>query len=185
MSELLNYLKKDALKTGVNVTLASGQKSTYYVDSKQISLYGPSLKVIGDAFWKKLKEIDPLVDAVAGVSLGGDPLASAVVLSAHGQGTDLNAFLIRKENKSHGATAGGRIEGRKQLKTELKSLWLLEDVISTGGSSLSAAKYLVEEGYPLKGIICILDREMGGLAKLSEELGVPALALYSIRDVLE
>jgi len=184
MSDLLDFLKNDALKTGVNVTLASGQQSDYYVDTKQISLYGPSLKVIGDAFWKKLQEVDSSCDAVAGVSLGGDPLASSVVLSAHAQGQAIHAFLIRKETKGHGASQGGRVEGRKHLKEELKSLWLLEDVISTGGSSLSAAKHLQDEGYPLKGVICVLDREMGGLGKLSEELGVPALALYSIRDVL-
>lgn len=185
MNKLLECLRNDALKTGLNVTLASGQKSDYYVDSKQISLFGPSLKLIGDAFWEKLKELDSDVDAVAGVSLGGDPLASSVVLSAHSSGKDINAYLIRKESKGHGASEGDRVEGRKHLKNSLKSMWLLEDVVSTGGSSLSAAIHLKEMGYPLKGVLCILDRDMGGLDKLSTELGVPALALFSIRDVLE
>ena len=184
-TELLHHLKTQALKTGVDVVLASGQRSTYYVDSKQVSLYGPSLALIGKAFWAELKKQNPLPDAIAGVSLGGDPLASAVVLEAWNEGVSLDAFLIRKESKGHGATQGGRIEGRKQLKDDLKSLWLVEDVISTGGSSLSAAAHLKEMGYPLKGILCILDREMGGPQKLSQELGVPVLALFKIRDLLE
>jgi len=182
--ELLHRLKTQALKTGLDVVLASGQRSTYYVDSKQISLHGPSLSLIGKAFWKELKKQNPQPDAIAGVSLGGDPLASAVVLEAYSEGIELDAFLIRKESKGHGATQGGRVEGRKQLKDELKSLWLVEDVISTGGSSLSAALHLQELGYPLKGIICILDREMGGPEKLTQELGVPVLALFKIHDVL-
>ncbi|MEO5668467.1 MAG: orotate phosphoribosyltransferase [Bdellovibrionota bacterium] len=185
MKTLLDYLRQDALKTGVDIVLASGQRSTYYVDTKQISLQGPSLALIGEEFWKLLKKQTPKPDCVAGVSLGGDPLASAAILEAHLKGVLLEAFLIRKEAKGHGATQGGRVEGRKHLRSELKSLWLLEDVISTGGSSLSAAKHLVEEGYPLKGIACILDREMGGVEKLSAELKLPVLALYRIRDVLK
>jgi orotate phosphoribosyltransferase len=184
-AELLHHLKTQALKTGVDVVLASGQRSTYYVDSKQVSLFGPSLALIARAFWAELKKQNPIPDAVAGVSLGGDPLASSVVLEAWKEGRALDAFLIRKESKGHGATQGGRIEGRKDRKDELKSLWLLEDVISTGGSSLSAATHLKELGYPLKGILCILDREMGGIQKLSQDLGVPVLALFKIRDLLE
>jgi orotate phosphoribosyltransferase len=185
MKTLLDYLKTDALKTGVDIVLASGQRSNYYVDTKQISLQGASLALIGEEFWKLLEKQTPRPDAVAGVSIGGDPLASAAVLEAHRHGKNIDAFLIRKEAKGHGATQGGRIEGRKHLRPGLKSLWLLEDVISTGGSSLSAAKHLIEQGYPLKGIACVLDREMGGTKKLSSELGLPVLALYRIRDVLK
>jgi orotate phosphoribosyltransferase len=185
MKTLLDHLKQDALKTGVDIVLASGQRSNYYVDSKQVSLQGPSLALIGAEFWKLLETQSPRPDSVAGVSIGGDPLAAAALLEAHRKGVSLEAFLIRKEAKGHGATQGGRIEGRKHLRPSLKSLWLLEDVISTGGSSLSAAKHLLEEGYPLKGVACILDREMGGAERLSSELGVPVLALYRIRDVLE
>lgn len=183
--ELLKQLKERALKTGVDVVLASGQRSTYYVDSKQVSLYGPTLSLIGKAFWNELKQQTPQPDAIAGVSLGGDPLASAVILEAYKEGLSLDAFLIRKESKSHGSSQGERIEGRKQFKTQFKSMWLVEDVISTGGSSLSAALHLKEQGYPLKGIICILDREMGGIQKLNRELDVPVLALFKIRDLLE
>lgn len=185
MKTLLEYLRQDALKTGVDIVLASGQRSTYYVDTKQISLQGASLALIGQEFWKLLKLQSPRPDCVAGVSLGGDPLASSAVLAAYSEGESIDAFLIRKEAKGHGATQGGRVEGRKHLRSQLKSLWLLEDVISTGGSSLSAAKHLVEEGYPLRGIACILDREMGGVEKLSAELKLPVLALYRIRDVLK
>ena len=184
MKSLLEYLQQDALKTGVDLVLASGQRSNYYVDTKQVSLQGPSLALIGEEFWTLLQKQTPRPDCVAGVSLGGDPLASAAILEAHKKGVHLEAFLIRKEAKAHGATHGSRVEGRKHLRNELKSLWLLEDVISTGGSSLSAAKHLIEEGYPLRGIVCILDREMGGVEKLSTELGLPVLALYRIRDVL-
>lgn len=181
---MLDFLKQDALKTGVEVTLASGQKSDFYIDSKQVSLFGPSLALMGEEFWKKIVEHDAEVDAIAGVSLGGDPIASAVVLEAHRSGKDINAFLIRKESKGHGATEGGRVEGRRDLKKSLKSLWLVEDVVSTGGSSLSAAQHLIEQGYPLKGVCCLLDREMGGLEKISAELKIPAVSLYQLSEVL-
>jgi orotate phosphoribosyltransferase len=180
---LAALLKKRSLKKGAPITLASGKVSDIYVDCKMSTLHGPSLEVIGDAMWNflapKLQRGDFFV---AGVSVGGDPLVAATLLSAARAGKELEGLLIRKEPKAHGASQGRAVDGFEPRQGV--GVWLVEDVVSTGGSSLKAAQYLIKEGYQLDGILAILDREMGGIDALRKELGCEVAALLTLSQLL-
>jgi orotate phosphoribosyltransferase len=184
VAELRAELKKRALKVlDKPVKLASGQMSHVYVDSKKVSLFGPTLKLLGEIFYKKIRELDSHGEIqIAGVSVGGDPLVAAVLIAAS-QAQDskiLGGLLVRKEAKSHGATAGRRVEGEPSQGT---GCWLVEDVLSTGGSAQSALDALKSEGYKPRGVIVILDREMGGLEKLKAQNKIEVLSLFKLSEL--
>lgn len=183
LNQLLSDLKNFALVRGKDIVLASGQKSDYYVNSKAITLNGKRLTKLSLAILEWMDQQDIKPTHIAGVSVGGDPMVAGVSVLAAAKGQDLGMLLIRKEKKSHGATTGKAVEGEDPKY--VKSCWMLEDVVSTGGSSLKAAKFLQEEGYPLDGILCILDREMGGVKKLEQELGVPVHSLFKVSELLD
>lgn len=176
---VLDLIRDRALVKGVEVKLASGQSSNFYVDCKRITLHGPSLKRVGEAFWARLKSERPTL--IAGVSVGGDPLVAAILIAALQDGVELSGLLVRKEKKSHGLAQGRAVDGPES--TEKDSVWLVEDVISTGGSSLKAAEHLVSEGYKLKGILSLVDREMGGIQSLGQKFGVPVISLHKISEI--
>jgi orotate phosphoribosyltransferase len=120
----------------------------------------------------------PECDAVGGVELGGCPLASAVSLVSFQQGRPLPALYVRKERKDHGSAK--LVEGDKALRPGLR-VALLEDVITTGGSSLKAAKALDAVGARVVGIVAIVDREEGG-AETIRHAGLPLVALTRKQD---
>lgn len=182
LKELLSDLKNHALIRGVDIVLASGQKSDYYVNSKRITLHGPRLKRLSEVLVEWFEERGLRPSHLAGVSVGGDPIVAGVAMVAAQRDWPVSLLLVRKEKKSHGATTGKAVEGEEP--DLVKSCWLLEDVVSTGGSSLKAAQFMREEGYRLDGILCLLDREMGGLQKLESELEVPVHALFRVKDIL-
>jgi orotate phosphoribosyltransferase len=179
-SRVLHLLRTRALVQGVEVKLASGKPSNFYIDCKRISLHGPSLALVSQAFFEMLKVDAP--SHVAGVSVGGDPLVAGVIIEAARESLEWGGLLVRKEKKAHGMSQGRAVDG--VLGKETRSVWLVEDVVSTGGSSLTAARHLLEEGYPLRGIVCLVDREMGGPEMLKKELGLPVHALFRVSEVL-
>ena len=184
LAKLKAELKKRALKVLEKpVKLASGQMSHVYVDSKKVSLFGPTLQMLGEIFYKKIRELDPKGEIqIAGVSVGGDPLVAAVLIAAS-QAQDskiLGGLLVRKEAKSHGASAGRRVEGEPSQGT---GCWLVEDVLSTGGSAQSALQALKAEGYKPRGVIVILDREMGGVESLQSTNGVSVVSLFKLSEL--
>ncbi len=181
--KLLTYLKTKALIRGKDIVLASGQKSDYYVNSKKITLHGERLRCLSHVIlnWFTVNGISP--SHVAGVSVGGDPIVAGVAMLAAQSGAPMSMLLVRKEKKGHGATTGKAVEGDDP--GEVKSCWLLEDVVSTGGSSLKAAKFLAEEGYRLDGMLCLLDREMGGVKNLETELKIPVHALFRVQQLFD
>lgn len=184
-SALINLLKIRAVRTGVDIKLASGAASNVYVDCKQVTLHGPSLKVLGKAFWGRLKILAKNEENffVAGVSIGGDPLVAAILLEAAEEGRALEGLLIRKEPKPHGASKGKAVDGfapRQGFGT-----YLVEDVITSGGSSKKAADYLRNEGYELKGILAMVDRQAGGVAYLQKELGIVVETLTTLDQLFD
>lgn len=181
MSELGELLKKRAVRKGKTITLASGRTSDIYVDCKRVTLHGASLEVVARTCVEKLLAVAPDLTHVAGVSVGGDPLVAGIILAAHGRGREMEALLVRKEKKSHGLSEGRCVEGG--LPAETRSVWLVEDVVSTGGSSAKAAADLKAEGYPLKGMLCLVDREMGGVESLEARFGVPVVALLKVSEL--
>ena len=179
--ELVQLFKGRALKKGSPHKLASGLVSNIYVNSKEITLHGPSLLVLSKILVAALAEQSDVPTLVAGVSIGGDPIVAGVILEAARQNWGLGGLLVRKEPKAHGATSGRCVEGAPPKEND--RVWLLEDVVSTGASSITAAQNLLNEGYPLAGVMVLVDRQMGGLQKLRQMFEVPVIALITLAEL--
>jgi orotate phosphoribosyltransferase len=161
------------------VTLASGRESDFFIDCKQTMLTAEGHALIGELMFDLLAQL-PECEAVGGVELGGCPLASAVSLVSFQRGRPLNALYVRKAKKDHGTTK--LVEGDKSLKPGLK-VALLEDVVTTGGSSLKAVASLQEAGAQVVGIVALVDRLEGG-AETIRATGLPLVTLATRKDFI-
>jgi len=162
------------------VTLASGRKSNFYFDGKQTTLHCRGGLLVGQAFWEEVKKIDDSVDGVGGLTLGADPIATATSIAAQLDGHNVHAFIIRKEPKGHGT--GQWLEGRKNLPPGSRVV-ILEDVTTTGGSSLKAVERAEEEGLVVLAIITLVDREEGA-REMIESAGHVLRAVFNKSDVV-
>ena len=140
------------------VTLASGRKSNFYFDGKQTTLHAQGGLLVGKAFWEEVKKFAGPIDGVGGLTLGADPIATATSIAAELDGQSVHAFIIRKEPKGHGT--GQWLEGRKNLPPGSRVV-IVEDVTTTGGSSIKAVDRAREEGLEVLGIVTLVDREEG------------------------
>jgi orotate phosphoribosyltransferase len=150
---LLEELREHALVIG-EVTLTSGETAEYYVDAKRALLRPPAFRAVGqllaaEAGWRA-------ASAVGGLTMGADPLATAAIGAPGGE--DLVAFLVRKERKEHGLQRW--IEG-PVLETGSRCL-VVEDVVTTGGSTVRAIERILEEGLTVAGVVSVVDRLAGG-----------------------
>jgi orotate phosphoribosyltransferase len=161
------------------VVLASGRESDFFIDCKQTVLTAEGHALVGELMFQQLGEL-PACDAVAGVELGGCPLASAVSLISHQRGRDLPALYVRKAQKDHGSAK--LVEGDKALSPGLHVV-LLEDVITTGGSSLRAVEALQAAGAKVVGILALVDRQEGG-AETIRATGLPLFCLATRADFM-
>lgn len=175
--QLLELLKTLAYRRGV-FTLASGKTSDFFIDCKQAVLTAEGHALCGELMLDALRHL-PKCDAIAGVALGGCPLASAVSLMSHLRQRPLPALYVRKEAKDHGTQR--LVEG--QLTPGMRAV-LLEDVCTTGGSTLAAAKVLREAGASVVGVVVLVDRLEGGLEALQRE-GLEVVAIYTRHDFVE
>jgi orotate phosphoribosyltransferase len=153
--ELLRVLSFERKK----VVLASGKESDFFIDCKQAVLTAEGHALAGELMWDALAGLAPAPAAVAGVELGGCPLASAVSLHSFRAGKPLDAIYVRKEAKSHGSRR--LIEGGTRLPAGAP-VALLEDVVTTGGSTLAAAAKLRDLGFAIAGVVALVDRLEGG-----------------------
>ncbi len=172
--KLLTLLASSAYKHG-EFTLSSGKKSNHYVNCKQVSLSGLGLLLLGNLM---LEKVQPEARSVAGITLGGDPLVSAVSMAATLSSRQLDALIVRKEAKGHGTAAW--LEG--PLPPEGSVVTVLEDVVTTGGSALKAASQLQKTGYKVKQIIAIVDRQEGGAIEI-QNAGLDFTSLFLIDEV--
>ena len=156
---LLPLLASQAYRHG-NFTLASGRSSHHYVNCKPVSLSGTGLALLGALM---LEQVEAEARAVAGLTLGADPLVSAVAMMAALVGQELNALIVRKEPKGHGT--GAWLEG--PLPEPGSTITVLEDVVTTGGSSLKAVQQLREAGYTVNRVVTIVDRQEGGIEAMT------------------
>ncbi|MCA9629019.1 MAG: orotate phosphoribosyltransferase [Myxococcales bacterium] len=161
------------------VILASGRESDFFIDCKQTVLTAEGHALVGELMFDLLSEL-PECDAVGGVELGGCPLASAVSLVSHQRGRDLPALYIRKQRKDHGSAK--MVEGDKALKPGLRVV-MLEDVVTTGGSSLRAVETLRAEGAEVVGIAALVDRLEGGAETILGG-GLAFKPLYTRKDFI-
>jgi orotate phosphoribosyltransferase len=161
------------------VTLASGRESDFFIDCKQAVLTAEGHALVGELMFDALDGL-PRCEAVAGVELGGCPLASAVSLVSFARGRPLDALYVRKEAKDHGSRR--LVEGDKSLRAGLPVV-ILEDVITTGSSTLKAVEKLRAAGAEVVGVVALVDRLEGG-AEAIQAAGLPLLSLCSRRDFL-
>lgn len=174
---LHSLIETKALKRG-DFTLASGKKSTYFLNCKQVTLDAQGAKLVGQGIFEMLRQEPSLPKAVGGMSIGADPITAAVVTVAGFQDVPLSGFLVRKEVKDHGATANKYIEGPVSAGDEVV---IVEDVVTTGGSSLEAIKRCVDFGLKVRGVIAIVDRMEGGREAFAAQ-GYWCKSLFTIRD---
>ena len=160
------------------VTLASGAKSNFYFDSKQSVLSAEGHFLVGWLFGRLLAEKAPEVEAVGGLTMGADPLASATSTLSYLSGRNLRAFYVRKEAKGHGT--GAFLEGTKRVPAGAR-VAIVEDVVTTGNASKTAAERLRAHGYIVDTVLTIVDREAGGRDALGA-LGLTLFSLFTVRD---
>lgn len=160
------------------VVLSSGRESDFYVDCKQTLLHPDGMALTGTVLVDAWQELGLEIDAVGGPTLGADPMTCAFVLQARRRGLKLPGFFIRKDAKGHGTMA--HIEGTRSLGEGSRVL-VLEDVITTGASSLRAIGHLRGAGFEVTGLLCLVDREEGGREAIEAD-GVAVTALYCKSD---
>ena len=171
---LITLMLEKALRTG-EFTLASGKKAHYYLDGKQVTLDPAGARLIGEGILDLLG--DDLPAAVGGMSIGADPITAAVVTMAGVRGLPLVGFLIRKEAKGHGTNRF--IEGPVRPGD---SVVIVEDVVTTGGSSLAAIERSIEFGLRVQKVVAIVDR-LEGAADAFADQGYPFASLLTVRDL--
>lgn len=161
------------------VVLASGKESDFFIDCKQTVLTAEGHALVGALMFEALSRL-PACDAIAGVELGGCPLASAVALTSHLRGAPKDAIYVRKEAKDHGSQR--TLEGNTRVPAGAK-IAILEDVTTTGGSTLKAVEKLRAAGYDVAGVCTLVDRSEGGREAI-EAQGLAFVALYTRTDFI-
>lgn len=162
------------------VTLASGREADYYVDLRRVTLHHRAAPLIGHLLLDLLEENGlgaGEVDAVGGLTLGADPVATAVLHAAASRGQDLDAFVVRKEGKAHGMQR--RIEGPDVAGRRVVAV---EDTSTTGGSVMTAVEALREAGAEVAGVAVIVDRGTGARERIEAE-GLSYHYLYDLADL--
>ena len=174
-TQLIEFIKADAVFHG-DFTLTSGKKATYYVDMRRVSLDHRVAPLIGQVMVDLISEI-PDVAAVGGLTMGADPIASAVMHQGIAMGHSYDSFVVRKEPKDHGR--GRQVEGPD---LEGKRVIVLEDTSTTGGSPLTAIEALLKVGAVIAGVAVVVDRNTGA-KEIIEAAGYPYYSAIGLSDL--
>jgi orotate phosphoribosyltransferase len=169
---LLNELREHALVIG-EVVLTSGRKAQYLVDAKRAILLPEGFRALAELVAAQAREWN--ATAVGGMTMGADPIACAALAG----GADVKAFFVRKEVKEHGLAR--RIEGPPLEPSD--RCMLVEDVVTTGGSTIRALETVRDEGHEVCGVLAICDRLAGGAELIERAARVPYVALTTIDEV--
>ena len=171
-SELIEQIKQKAVVHG-KVTLSSGKEADYYVDLRRVTLDAVAAPLVGQAMLDATKDFD--YEAVGGLTLGADPVATAMMHVAKQNGRILNSFVVRKEGKAHGLQK--RIEGSD---VNGKRVLAVEDTSTTGSSVLTAVEALTEAGAIVVGVAVVVDR---GAGKKITDAGLKYVAVISLSEL--
>lgn len=173
---LLELVKERAYRDDLDIVLASGKRSTFYINGKKITLHPEGLFLFAFLILDAL-EAYPEITAIGGLTMGADPIAAAVCALSHLKGRPIDAFLVRKEAKGHGT--GSRIEGDLESGQKVA---IIEDTITTGGSAVKAIDAVREVGADPCVVFALVDREDEDAAEFREEYDVrPLFTLGQLR----
>jgi orotate phosphoribosyltransferase len=174
---LVELLKRDALRLG-QFTLASGRTSHYYIDGRKVTLSAEGAGLIGEAVCDLILEHEPAIAAVGGLTLGADPIVGATLAKAADRGRPgLRGFLVRKQTKTHGT--GNLVEGPVEPGSLVA---IVDDVVTTGGSSLQAVDAVTAMGCRVALVVALLDR-LEGAAESFAARNLEFRPLLTIRDL--
>lgn len=177
-ARLVALLRSRSYRTG-DFVLASGRRSTFYIDCRRTTMHAEGLHLVGSLGLAAIRERGWHADAVGGLTLGADPVAYAIAAATAEQPPAIHGFTVRKAPKSHGT--GQRIEGCFEAGAHVV---VVEDVITTGGSALDAVAAVRGEGGVVSGVLAVVDRGEGGREAL-EAAGLAVHALVHARDLAE
>lgn len=150
---LLELFRTRAMAFG-DFTLASGKKSTYYINSKKVLFHSEAVHLLGEAIYRLTQDLN--VQAIGGLEVGAIPMATTAVLAYHAHGKEMEGFFVRKQAKGHGSQE--RIEGVLPPKARVA---VVDDVLTTGGSVIQAIEEVEKAGATVAGVVCIVDRLEG------------------------
>ena len=177
--ELLHLLYQKSFKYNPEpiFTLTSGKKSCYYVDCKKTTLDPQGAFLIGQVFFNHIKDLP--VQGIGGLTLGADPIAISVALTSAIYNRPIPAFIIRKEPKKHGT--------QRWIEGDLPSrggVVVVDDVVTTGGSTRKAIEALSGEGYHILSVLALVDREEGGREQIAQS-GYELQSLFTLKDFMQ
>jgi orotate phosphoribosyltransferase len=181
---LLSLLATESFRLG-DFVLASGARSDYYIDCRTTTLHAAGGRYTGLVLYDHIRRHLPSVIAVGGLTMGADPIASNVATASAAYAVDhpssplIHAFLVRKSEKTHGT--GRKIEGFVRPGSQVV---IVDDVCTTGGSTLTAIEAAREAGMVVAGVYCLVDREQGGRAAIEAAAApAPFFAIFTANDV--
>ncbi len=174
---LLDLLKTNSFQKR-EVILSSGRKSNFYIDCKQVTLSAEGVYLCGKIMFRMIEDLPGPIHAVGGPTLGADPLVAAVSYTSFLEAHPLPSFIIRKEPKGHGT--GQWIEGLGNVPQGGRIV-ILEDVITTGASSLRAVRRSQEAGLQVVAVLALVDRDEGGREAIEAE-GYKVLSVFKRGD---
>lgn len=175
--ERLKQIIKDRSILKGSFTLSSGEQSSYYVDARLTTLDPEGVNIISKILLNEILK-DPGITTAGGPTLGADPIVGSLISLSWELGFPLNGFIVRKKNKEHGTSR--LIEGNLKKGDQVA---MLEDVITSGGSVLSAIEAAEDSGGIVKKVLCVVDREQGAGDLLSER-GYEYYSIFSISELL-
>lgn len=175
-NRLREILLEKSVVSGREFTLASGKTSNFYCDARMTTLDPEGATLCGKIFLEMLAEF--AVDSVGGYSIGADPIVTAIAVLGHLQGRPLQAFIIRKEEKTHGRRR--MIEGNFHAGDRVA---LFDDVITSGGSIIKGARQVEAQGGKVEVVMAVLDREEGGREAI-EDCGYRFMPIFTKKELL-
>ena len=177
LRELRDIIRQKSLRVG-DFTLSSGKKSSYYLDCRMTTLDPRGALLIGRIILERIRTNNIQADAIGGLTMGADPIATAVAVVSAIEAKPLPAFIVRKETKGHGTQRS--IEGYDG-KPGARVI-VVDDVCTTGDSILRAAEKAEEAGYEVTAAFCVVDREEGGTELIAKRY--PFHPLFTAKELL-
>lgn len=184
-NRLKNILLKKSVKFGT-FTLTSGKTSDFYVDVRQTALSAEGATLIGELLLHEIVTTPhdfpkDSISGVAGLTLGADPIVTAISIASHHSGYRLPALIVRKESKGHGTN--NFIEGLSNIGRSDARIVVVDDVITTGGSILKTIQRIEDQGFVVPYVLSVIDRSEGG-KEVIEEKGYPVRSLFVKNDLI-